>query len=105
MSVDPVTLGIIVAMAALTYLTRIAGIVAARFAARARSGRAAAAFEALPPAVFVSIIAPTVLLSGWPEAAAAAVTALASTRLPMLAAIAAGIGAVIAFRYAATALA
>lgn len=105
MSVDPITLGVILAMAVVTYLTRVAGIVTARFAARMQSGRMAAALEALPPAVFISIIAPTVLLSDWPEAVAAGVTILASIRLPMLAAIAAGMGTVVALRHVAAAFA
>ncbi|HEX7126293.1 MAG TPA: AzlD domain-containing protein [Thermodesulfobacteriota bacterium] len=96
MSVDPATLATIVAMAVVTYLTRIAGLfVAGRLALR---GRARAAFDAIPPAVLVAVIAPTALATGWPETAAALVTAAAATRLPLLATIAVGVAAVVALR-------
>jgi uncharacterized membrane protein len=61
-------------------------------------GRARAGFDAIPPAVLVAVIAPTALATGWPETAAAAVTILAATRLPLLATIAAGVLAVVALR-------
>ena len=58
MTIDPLALVAILAMAAVTYLTRIAGFLAA---GRIRlSGRAKAAFDAIPPAVLVAVIAPTV---------------------------------------------
>jgi uncharacterized membrane protein len=76
MSLDPATLVAILAMAVVTYLTRIAGIfVAGRLALR---GRAKAAFDAIPPAVLL--------------------TAIAATRLPLLATIATGVFAVVALR-------
>jgi uncharacterized membrane protein len=96
MTVDPTTLAAILAMAVVTYLTRIAGIfVAGRLALE---GRAKAAFEAIPPAVLVAVIAPTALATGWPETAAALVTAVAATRLPLLATVAVGVVAVVALR-------
>ncbi len=96
MTVDPTTLAAIVAMAVVTYLTRIAGIfVAARLAL---SGRARAAFDAIPPAVLVAVIAPEALATGWPETVAALVTSLAATRLPLLATVAVGVVAVVALR-------
>ena len=92
MRVDPMTLAAILVMAVITYGTRIAGLfVADRLAL---SGRAKAAFDAIPPAVLVSVIAPTALTTGWPETIAAAITALAATRLPLLATIAVGVGSV-----------
>ena len=48
------------------------------------AGRAKAAFDAIPPAVLVSVIAPTALTTGWAEAIATAITAVAATRLPLL---------------------
>ena len=33
------------------------------------SGRAKAAFDAIPPAVLVAVIAPSALATGWPETA------------------------------------
>jgi uncharacterized membrane protein len=96
MRVDPPTLAAIVVMGVLTYLTRIGGIfVAGRLALR---GRAKAAFDAIPPAVLVAVIAPTVLATGWPETLAALVTALAAIRLPLLATIAVGVVSVVLFR-------
>jgi uncharacterized membrane protein len=96
MRVDPMTLAAILAMALITYATRIAGLfVADRLAL---SGRAKAAFDAIPPAVLVSVIAPTALTTGWPETIAAAITALSATRLPLLATIAVGVGSVVLLR-------
>ena len=96
MSLDPATLAAILAMAVITYLTRIAGIfVAGRLALR---GRAKAAFDAIPPAVLVAVIAPMALATGWRETLAALLTAIAATRLPLLATIATGVLAVVALR-------
>ncbi len=96
MTLDPLTLAAIVAMAVVTYLTRIAGLFAA---GRIRlSGRAKAAFDAIPPAVLVAVIAPTVLATGWQETVAALVTALLATRLPLLATVAVGVVTVVALR-------
>jgi uncharacterized membrane protein len=75
MSLDPATLVAILAMAVISYLTRIAGIfVAGRLALR---GRAKAAFDAIPPAVLVAVIAPMALATGWRETLAALLTAIA----------------------------
>jgi uncharacterized membrane protein len=96
MSLDPATLVAILAMAVITYLTRIAGIfVAGRLSLR---GRAKAAFDAIPPAVLVAVIAPMALATGWRETLAALLTAIAATRLPLLATIATGVLAVVALR-------
>ena len=96
MSVDPQTLAAIVVMAAVTYLTRIAGLFLTERVVL--SGRAQAAFDAIPPAVLAAVIAPTALATGWPETIAAGVTALAATRLPLLGTIAVGVGAVVVLR-------
>ena len=96
MTVDPMTLATIIAMAVVTYLTRIAGpLVAGRLAL---SGRAKAAFDAIPPAVLVAVIAPSALATGWPETAAALLAAFAATRLPLLATVAVGVVAVVVLR-------
>jgi uncharacterized membrane protein len=96
MSVDPVTLAAILAMAVVTYATRVAGLfVADRLDL---TGRAKAAFDAIPPAVLVAVIAPTALTTGWAETIAAAITALAATRLPLLGSIAVGVAAVVLLR-------
>ena len=96
MSIDPTTLAAIVVMAAVTYATRVAGLI---FAERlVLKGRAKAAFEAIPPAVLVAVIAPSALATGWRETAAAAITAVAATRLPLLATIAVGVAAIVLLR-------
>ena len=96
MTLDPVVLAAILAMAVVTYLTRIVGIVVADRLKLA--GRAKAAFDAIPPAVLMAVIAPQALATGWPETAAAGAAALAATRLPLLATIATGVAAVVALR-------
>lgn len=96
MSVDTTTLWAILAMAVVTYITRIAGLfVADRLVL---TGRAKAAFDAIPPAVLVAVIAPTALTTGWAEAIAAAITALAAFRLPLLATVAVGVASVVVLR-------
>ena len=96
MSVDPATLLAIVVMAIATYATRVAGIfISGRLAL---TGRAKAAFDAIPPAVLVAVIAPTVLVTGVPETLAALITAVVATRLPLLATILVGVLAVVALR-------
>lgn len=96
MTLDPQNLLAILGMAIATYVTRIAGLaVAGRFDL---SPRAQAAFDAIPPAVLVAVIAPSALATGWAETAAAIVAALAATRLPLLGVVAAGVVAVVGFR-------
>ncbi|HEV2603935.1 MAG TPA: AzlD domain-containing protein [Microvirga sp.] len=96
MTVDPTTLAAILAMAAVTYLTRIAGLfVADRLVL---TGRAKAAFDAIPPAVLVAVIAPTALTTGWAETVAVAIAMVAATRLPLLATVAVGVVSVVLLR-------
>jgi uncharacterized membrane protein len=96
MSFDTTTLLAILAMAVVTYATRVAGLfVADRLVLK---GRAKAAFDAIPPAVLVAVIAPTALTSGWAEAIAAAITAFAAFRLPLLATVAIGVVSVVVLR-------
>lgn len=96
MTMDPVNLVAICGMALVTYLTRIAGLALA--GRLALSPRAQAAFDAIPPAVLIAVIAPSALATGWPETAAAALAALAATRLPLLGVVAVGVAAVVLFR-------
>jgi uncharacterized membrane protein len=96
MRIDPATLATILGMAVVTYLTRVSGLLLAGHLGL--SGRAKAAFEAIPPAVLIAVIAPTALATGWPETAAAAITMLAALRLPLLATIAVGVASVVALR-------
>lgn len=96
MSVDPITFAAILAMALVTYGTRVAGIfVAGRLAL---SGRAKAAFDAIPPAVLMSVIAPMALATGPAETLATVITGLAAMRLPLLATVAIGVVSVVALR-------
>lgn len=86
----------IAAMAIATLATRLAGLfVPAGFA---RRGRWQSAFEAMPVAVLVAIVAPTVLATGWPETLAALLVILAVWRLPLLAAVVIGVVAAAMFR-------
>ncbi len=96
MRLDPTTILAILGMAVATYVTRIAGLY---FSGHLRlSGRTKAAFDAIPPAVLIAVIAPSALATGWRETLAAAVAALAATRLPLLAVVAIGVAAVVALR-------
>lgn len=96
MTLDAQTLLAILGMAIATYATRIAGLALA--GRLDLSPRAQAAFDAIPPAVLIAVIAPSALATGWAEAAAAALAALAATRLPLLGVVAVGVAAVVGFR-------
>lgn len=97
MTLDAPTLATIVGMAIVTYLTRIGGLA---LAGRLDLGpRAQAAFDAIPPAVLIAVIAPSLLATGWRETAASAITVLAATRLPLLATILVGVLAIVALRH------
>ena len=96
MSYDATSVAAILVMAAITYATRIAGLA---LAGRLKlSGRAKAAFDAIPPAVLIAVIAPMLLATGWRETLAALVTAAVATRLPLLGTIAVGVAAVVLLR-------
>ena len=87
----------IIGMAAATYLTRIGGLYLMRGVSV--RGRLKAALDALPPAVLMAVIAPTLLATGPAETIAATITAAAAfLRLPMIAVVAIGVAAVIALR-------
>lgn len=96
MRIDPSTFLAILAMALVTYATRIGGpFLAGRLVLR---GRAKAAFDAIPPAVLMAVIAPTAFATGPAETIATLVTAAAAMRLPLLATIAIGVGSVVILR-------
>ncbi len=96
MTVDPINFLAFLGMMLVTYATRVAGLA---LAGRLNlSPRAQAAFDAIPPAVLIAVIAPSALATGWAETAAAALAALAATRLPLLGVVAVGVAAVVAFR-------
>lgn len=96
MRFDAATVLAIAGMAAITYATRIAGLfLAGRLTL---SARARTAFEAIPAAVLVALIAPAVLATGPAETVAALVTCIAAMRLPLLATIAIGVATVVLLR-------
>jgi len=94
---DPITLLAIVLMALATYATRAGGLwLANRFELSERAG---AWLDAIPGAILVSLVAPTVLTSGPAEALAAVavvVVALRSGSLPL--AMVTGVVAVVLLR-------
>lgn len=96
MRLDGATLAAILAMAAITYATRVAGLFLAD--RLVLTGRAKAAFDAIPAAVLTAVIAPSALATGWPETAAAAISILAATRLPLLGVVAVGVVSIVALR-------
>lgn len=96
MTLDPLNLIAILGMAVVTYLTRIAGLALA--GRLDLSPRAQAAFDAIPPAVLIAVIAPSALATGWAETGATAVAALAATRLPLLGVVGVGVLAVVVLR-------
>ena len=96
MNVDPATLAAIAAMAVVTWFTRMAGLWLARFVPL--TGRSAAALEAVPAAVLMSVIAPMVFMTGPAETIASAVTLLVALRAPLIVAVIAGVAAVVVLR-------
>jgi uncharacterized membrane protein len=94
--IDAVGLAGIVAMAAVTYATRITGLFVAN--RLTLSKRAQAAFDAIPAAVLIALIAPMILVTGKAETIAAAITAIAATRLPLIGVVGVGVVSIIALR-------
>jgi uncharacterized membrane protein len=94
---DAATLLTILGMALATYATRLLGFYALRgFEPR---GRFKAALDALPPAILMAVIAPTVLTSGPAEFIAGIITALAAwRRLPLALTILIGVVSVVVLR-------
>lgn len=96
MSLDPLSVAAIVAMALATYLTRVGGLWLLRLA-NVR-GRMRSALDAVPAAVLMAVIAPTVLATGPAETIASGITLVAAFRLPLLAAVAIGVASVVVLR-------
>jgi uncharacterized membrane protein len=94
---EPLTLFTILAMGAVTYLTRMGGDLLMR-GRTTLSPRMTAALNAVPAAVLTAVIAPSVLTAGLAEAIAGAITLVAAFRLPLLATVAVGLGTVVAMR-------
>ncbi len=97
MSVDMNTALAILAMGLATYATRLGGLYFLRFV-NVR-GRTRAALDALPPAILMAVIVPSVLTTGVAETVAAGITAVAAMlRLPMLVTIVVGVVSVVVLR-------
>lgn len=104
MSIDPLTLSIILGMALVTYATRVGGyLVVARLPQGPRTRRF---LDHLPGCTFAALSAPLVMGGGPPEwLAAAATVVVARLTGQVLPAILAGVGLVVAGRHALAGLA
>jgi uncharacterized membrane protein len=88
----------IIGMGLATYSTRLSGLLLMRGVVV--QGRLKAALDAVPPAVLMAVITPTVFMTGRAETMAAIVTAIAAVlRLPLLVVIMAGMLSVVGLRY------
>jgi uncharacterized membrane protein len=95
--VESHTLLLILLMGLATYSTRIAGYWLLR--GREVEGRMKAALDAVPPAILMAVIAPTVFLQGKAEMLAGALTlAAALLRMPLLVTILIGMASVVGLR-------
>jgi uncharacterized membrane protein len=84
-------------MGCAVYATRLAGYWLLQ--GRSLEGRWKAAFDAVPPAILVAVIAPALFLNGKAEMIAGALTAIAALlRLPLLVVIAVGVASVAVLR-------
>jgi uncharacterized membrane protein len=100
-NVDVITLLAIIGMGLATYATRISGLLLMRGVVV--TGRLKAALDAVPPAVLMAVITPTVFMTGVAEMLAAVATAIAAfLRLPLLVTILVGVVSVMLFRMALT---
>jgi len=99
MHADPVTLLTVAGMALATYATRAAGFTLMRYI---RVGdRLKAALDAMPPAILMAVIAPTIFATGAAETLAAIIAALAAiARLPLIAVVVIGVASVAVLRMA-----
>jgi uncharacterized membrane protein len=87
----------ILGMALATYATRVAGLFLVRGVAV--KGRLKAALDALPPAILMAVIAPTILLTGNAERIAAILTTVSAFfRLPLIVTIIVGVVSVVVLR-------
>ena len=97
MNFDAGTYLAIFGMAAATYATRAAGLYLMRGVTV--EGRLKTALDALPPAILMAVIAPTILATGLAETCAAAITAgAAMLRLPLAVTILTGVISVVLLR-------
>lgn len=89
---------IILASAALTYLTRIGGhLVISRIGTL--NPRLEAALNAVPAAVLSTLVAPTFFTHSWQESLTLVIAGLAALRLPLLGMFAVGWVTIVALRW------
>ena len=92
------TLLAIIGMGLATYSTRLSGLLLMRGVVV--QGRLKAALDAVPPAVLVAVITPTIFMTGKAETISALITAVAAFfRLPLLAVIFIGVASVVVLRF------
>jgi uncharacterized membrane protein len=97
MTLDLATLAAILGMALATFLTRVSGLLL--LDGVTLTGRVRAALDALPAAILMAVIAPTILTTGLAEAIAAALAAVAAfLRLPIIMVVIIGVASVVALR-------
>jgi uncharacterized membrane protein len=97
MNVDLQAFLALLAMMAATYATRVAGFLMP--AKLDLSPRLRAALDAIPAAVLIAVIAPSMLATGWRETAASVIAALAATRLPLIGVVGVGVVAIVLLRH------
>lgn len=87
----------ILGMALATYVTRASGLYLMRGVVV--KGRLKAALDALPPAILMAVIAPTILATGPAESVAAILTAaVAFMRVPLVVTVLTGVISVVLLR-------
>lgn len=91
-----ITLATIVAMAAVTYLTRVGGYLLLRN--RQLGPRAAATLTVAPGCVLISVIAPYFVSDNPADLLALGLTLVAATRLPILPTVAIAVATAATFR-------
>lgn len=97
MEIDALTLLAIAGMSVVTYATRAGGF-AFMGLVKVR-GRLKAALEAMPAAILMAVIAPTVFATGLAETLAGLITAAAAIfRLPLISVVIVGVASVVALR-------
>jgi uncharacterized membrane protein len=95
---DGYVVAAVIGMGIATYGSRLAGYWLLRDVTI--TGRWKAALDAVPPAILMAVIAPSVFLGTWIEWLAAAITlAAALMRAPLLVSILLGVGTVAVLRY------
>lgn len=97
MTLDVWTALAIAGMAIATYATRVGGFLLMRFITV--RGRVRAALDALPAAILMAVIAPTVFTTGIAEVGAGAIAATAAMlRLPLIVVVVVGVSSVVVLR-------